>query len=114
MLNINSYPGGKISTRPLVITSEIYKGREILPKALVLQDECFGKNYSTKSYYILLPCVLYCIRFYRTIVCVCRTSEYCKSLVLQYKCSIEIFLSPGYQKTTLAGKELLSYFGSPE
>ena len=28
--------------------------------------------------------------------CVCRTSENCKSLVLQDKCNIEIFLSPGY------------------
>ena len=26
--------------------------------------------------------------------CVCRMSENCKSLVLQDKCSIEIFLSP--------------------
>ena len=26
--------------------------------------------------------------------CVCRTSENCKSLVLQDKCNIEIFLSP--------------------
>ena len=28
-----------------------------------LQGECFGKNYSRKSYYILLPYVLYCICF---------------------------------------------------
>ena len=27
--------------------------------------------------------------------CLCRTSENCKSLVLQDKCNIEIFLSPG-------------------
>ena len=79
---------GKISTPPLVISSEIYKGRVILPKALVL------KNYSRKSYYILLPCVLYCIHFYRTTACVCRTSKNCKSLILQDKCNIEIFLSP--------------------
>ena len=46
--------GGKISTHPLVITSEIYKGRVILLKALVLQDECFGKNYLMKSYYSLV------------------------------------------------------------
>ena len=26
--------------------------------------------------------------------CVCRTSEICKSLVLQDKCNIEIYLSP--------------------
>ena len=35
-------PGDKNSTRPLVIVSEILKGRVILPK----QDVCFGKNYS--------------------------------------------------------------------
>ena len=45
-----------------------------------------------KSYYILLPYVLYCICFLRTSACVCRTSENCKSLVLQDKCNIEIFL----------------------
>ena len=94
-LNFFMKPGGKISTCPLVITSEIYKGRVILPKALVLKDECFGKNYSRKSCYILLTCVLYCTGFYGTIACVCRTSENCKSLVLQDKCNIEIFLSPG-------------------
>ena len=49
--------GDKNSTRPLVITSEILKGRVILPIALVLKDECFGKNYSRKLYYILLPYV---------------------------------------------------------
>ena len=27
-------------------------------------------------------------------MCVCRTSENCKSVVLQDKCNIEIFLSP--------------------
>ena len=32
--------------------------------------------------------------FFRTSACVCRTSENCKSLVLQGKCKIEIFLSP--------------------
>ena len=56
-------PGDKNSTSPLVITSEIQKERLILPKALVLQDECFGKNYLRKSYYIYLPYVLYCISF---------------------------------------------------
>ena len=30
----------------------------------------------------------------RTSTCVCRTSENCKSIVLQEKCNIEIFLSP--------------------
>ena len=30
----------------------------------------------------------------RTSACVCRTSENCKSLVLQGECNIEIFLSP--------------------
>ena len=30
----------------------------------------------------------------RTSACVCRTSESCKSLVLQGECNIEIFLSP--------------------
>ena len=42
-----------------------------------------------------LPHFLYCIHFFRTSACVCRTSENCKSLVLQGKCKIEIFLSPG-------------------
>ena len=37
---------------------------------------------------------VYCIQFLRTSACVCRTSEKCKSLVLQGKCKIEIFLSP--------------------
>ena len=46
-------------------------------------------NYSRKSYYILFPYVLYCI----FCECVSRTSETCKSLVLQDKCNIEIFLS---------------------
>ena len=34
------------------------------------------------------------IQFLRTSACVCRTSENCKSLVLQGECNIEIFLSP--------------------
>ena len=29
-------------------------------------------------------------------MCVCRMSENCKSLVLQDKCNIEIFLSPDF------------------
>ena len=66
------------------------EGRVILPKALILQDEYFGKNYSRKSYYICS----YCIHFERTNACVCRTSENCKSLILQDQCNIEIFLSP--------------------
>ena len=42
----NGYLAGNInSTRLFVITSEIFKGRVIFPKALVLQDEYFGKNY---------------------------------------------------------------------
>ena len=36
---------GTNSTRPLVITSEIQDEPVILPKALVLQDKCFVKNY---------------------------------------------------------------------
>ena len=48
----------KNSTRPLVITSEIQKGRVILPKALVLQDECFGKNYSGVILHITPLCYL--------------------------------------------------------
>ena len=40
------------------------------------------------------PNFLYCIHFLRTSACVCRTSENCKSLVLQGECNIEIFLSP--------------------
>ena len=75
-------------------TSEIWKGQANLPKVLILwMSACFGKNYS-KSYNILLPYVLYCIHFLRTCACVCRTSENCKSLVLQDKCNIEIFPSP--------------------
>ena len=42
----------------------------------------------------LLPHFLYCIQFLRTSACVCRTSENCKSLVLQGECNIEIFLFP--------------------
>ena len=57
-INPHSEPGDKNSTHPLVIMSEIWKGRVILPKALVLLDECFGKNYSRKSYYILLGMLL--------------------------------------------------------
>ena len=40
------------------------------------------------------PHFLYCVQFLRTSACVCRTSENCKSLFLQGKCNIEIFLSP--------------------
>ena len=43
-----------------------------------------------------LPPFSLCIQFLRTSACVCRTSENCKSLVLQGECNIEIFLSPGY------------------
>ena len=32
-------------------------------QALVLKNECFETNYSRESYYILLPYVIYCIRF---------------------------------------------------
>ena len=39
---------------------------------------------------VILPYVLYCIRF----KCICRANKNCKSLVLQDKCNIEIFLSP--------------------
>ena len=49
----------KNSTRPLVITSEIWKRWVNLPKALILEEECFGKNYSRKSYYSYY--VLFCI-----------------------------------------------------
>ena len=38
---------------------------------------------------------LCCIQFLRMSACVCRTKENCKSLVLQGKCNIIIFLSPG-------------------
>ena len=58
-----STSGDKNSTCPLVITSEIKKEQAVLPKALVLQDECFRMNYLRKSYHILLTYVLYCIRF---------------------------------------------------
>ena len=39
--------------------------------------------------------------FLRTSACVCRTSENCKSLVLQGECNIEIFLSPARDKVYL-------------
>ena len=42
----------------------------------------------------LSPHFLYCTQFLKTSACVCRTSENCKSLVLQGECNIEIFLSP--------------------
>ena len=35
--------------------------------------------------------------------CVCRTSEKCKSLVLQDKCNIEIFLAPGLSHKHVQG-----------
>ena len=50
-----------------------------------------------------LPHFLYCIQFLRMSACVCRTSENCKSLVLQGKCKIEIFLSPEALQHTLHG-----------
>ena len=43
---------------------------------------------------VILPYVLYCIILLKDRECVCRTSEHCKSLVLQDKCNIEMFLSP--------------------
>ena len=69
------------------------------------QEVCFWKNYSRKSYYILLPYVLYCIHFWRTSACVCR-SQNCKSLVLQDKCVIEIFCP---LLVTMVGTGLRSY-----
>ena len=44
-LQIMGLPKTTVDKNPtcsLVITSEIYKGRVIFPKALVLQDECFA------------------------------------------------------------------------
>ena len=41
------------------------------------------------------PIFFIAYNFFRTSACVCRTSENCKSPVLQGKCKIEIFLSPG-------------------
>ena len=62
-LHVNSLyiPGDKNSTRLLVITSEIWKGRVILLKALVLQDECIGKNAqgSHTTYYSLMSFIAY-------------------------------------------------------
>ena len=60
----------------------------MLSKALVLLDECFGMNYSRKSYYIYYSLMFFIAYSF------CRTSENCKLLVLQEKCNIEIFLSP--------------------
>ena len=40
--NTRLYPtGDKNYTPQLIITSEIYRGPIIFPKALILQDECF-------------------------------------------------------------------------
>ena len=47
-----------------------------------------------KNIKLLPPPFLYRIQFLRTSACVCKTSENCKSLVLQGKCNVEIFLSP--------------------
>ena len=58
-------------------------------------------RYNNAYYY---PYVLYCICFYRTSACVCRMSENCKSLVLQDKCNIEIFLSPA----VILGKKIFT------
>ena len=55
------------------------------------------------------PHFLYCIQFLRTSACVCRTSENCKSLVLQGKCNIEIFLSPGRCTLYTAGCRMKAY-----
>ena len=43
----------------------------------------------------------------RTSACVCGTSENCKSLVLQGKCNIEIFLSP---ERVLSSTHNICYF----
>ena len=85
--------GDKNSTRPLLITSEILKGRVILPKALVLQDECFGKNYSRKSYYTLMFFIVYAFRgqvhgFAGPVKIVCHLS--CRtSAILKYFCHLQ-------------------------
>ena len=44
--------------------------------------------------HITFLCSLLHTLLLRTSACVCKTSENCKSLVLQDKCNIEIFLSP--------------------
>ena len=41
--------------------------------------------------------------------CVCRTSENCKSLVLQVKCNIEIFLSPAAFKELTCHNRVRTY-----
>ena len=66
----------------------------------VMKLAAVGKYYFSsdirnfKNIKSLPPHFLYCIQFLRTSACVCRTSENCKSLVLQGECHIEIFLSP--------------------
>ena len=56
------------------------------------------------------PHFLYCIQVLRTSACVCRTSENCKSLVLQGECNIEIFLSPdGFVETIFDLKVNISF-----
>ena len=42
--------------------------------------------------------------------CVCRTSEDCKSLVLQDKCNIEIFLSPAYWSLVVGWGDIIKIF----
>ena len=50
-------------------------------------------NYSRKSYKGITPLCSLLHIFLKGGECVCRTSENCKSLVLQDKCNIKIFLS---------------------
>ena len=49
--------------------------------------------------FILLPNVLYCIHFKGQVHVFAGQVQICKSLVLQGKCNIEIFLSSGCLST---------------
>ena len=59
---LDVHTGDKNSCCPLIITSEIQKGGVILPKALLLQGECFGKNPSHIAYYSLMLFVAYAFK----------------------------------------------------
>ena len=48
-------------------------------------------------YFLVLYCIMHTLLKDKC-MCVCRTSENCKSLILQDKCNNEIFLSSGFHK----------------
>ena len=91
--NFQLMTGDTNSTSPLVIASEILKGREILPKGLVLQDECFGKNYLRKTYYSLMFFIAYAfkgqVHVFAGRVKIVSHSSCRTSAILKYFCPLD-------------------------